>query len=114
MPNKKDVVVSFKLKDKDDLGSFRWKDRDDVFHNPECMETRHIFFTLRMIWNHSAPKEMVIKPYKKYVFDDYYTKDYMIEAVKHLSYELSKRSDLSPYFVKCLLIIKNHLNKNYD
>jgi hypothetical protein len=56
MVNKRDVIESFICK-ADGAGAFMWKDDDDVFHDPERMETRHIFFTLRMIWNHSALKK---------------------------------------------------------
>jgi len=89
--------------------SFKWKDRQDNFYYPKHMETRHIFFTLLMIWNHVAPKEMQIEPFKRYTFGSFYTNEYMADAVKSLSAELKTRDDLTPYFIKCLKIIEGHI-----
>jgi len=90
--------------------NFQWLDREGVYHYPKDMETKHIFFTLRMIWNHSAPEYMRIEPYKRYSFGSFYTPTYIKTTVVNLCEELSKRTDLQPYFVKCLNIIKSHLN----
>jgi hypothetical protein len=92
------------------IEGFMWRDRQGTFHKPENMTTQHVFFTLRMIWNHSAPLGMRIKPYKQYNFGSFYTKDYMITAVYALAEELSTRTDLQPYFIKCLNIICGHIN----
>jgi hypothetical protein len=90
--------------------TFKWKDKDDNFHNPQDMHTRHIFFTLRMIWNHIAPHEMRIEPYKRYRFGKFYTAEYIKESIKVLYAELRTRNDLTPYFKKCLEIIRIHAN----
>jgi len=45
---------------------YMWRDTDGHFHDPKSMETRHVFFTLRMIWNHHAPLEARIEPYRRY------------------------------------------------
>lgn len=92
------------------IPAFQWRDRQGNFHNPSDMETKHLFFTLRMIWNHCAPEEMKIYPFQKYAFSGFYSIDYMKEAVKILSLELSKREDMTPYFKRCIEKIIGHLN----
>lgn len=90
--------------------TFLWWDRHGKLHAPADMSTKHVFFTLRMIWNHSAPKNMQIRPFKPYDFRPFYTKAYMIAAVYALVTELDKRDDMQPYFVQCLKIIWSHLH----
>ncbi len=90
--------------------AFRWKDRDHNFHYPKDMATRHLFFTLRMIWNHSVPDQLKILPYTEYHFSPFYTVEYMTEAVRHLATELATRKDLTPYYIKCLQKIQGCIN----
>jgi len=92
------------------LNNFEWKDSNDDYYKLGDMTTQHLFFTFRMIWNHTAPKEMRINPYKRYYFSKFYTVQYMSDAVQAISFELSKRDDLKPYFKKCLDIIQEHLS----
>ena len=89
--------------------AFKWKDQRNNCHAPTDMETRHIFFTLRMIWNHAVPKDMQIKPFKRYRFTSFYTNEYIVKAIRALTAELFKRDDLTPYFKKNLAIIQGHL-----
>lgn len=91
---------------------FEWRAKTGVFYAPRNMKTSHVFFTLKMIWNHSTPEHMHIVPFKSYRFSDYYTIGYMTKAVRHLSKELAKRSDLSLHAKKCLRIIQGHLNSD--
>lgn len=79
------------------LSAFQWRDCHGEFHSPTEMETRHLFFTLKMIWNHSAPEHMKLKPYKKYSFGPGYTAEYMRKAVKALSAELKTRNNIELY-----------------
>ena len=72
---------------------FMWRDRHRNYHHPTQMETHHLFYTLRMIWNHSAPSRMKIRPYRKYRFSFFYSNEYMLQAVKHLLKELNSRSN---------------------
>ena len=92
---------------------FQWRDRTGVFHNPKDMETRHLFFTIRMIWNHSAPEYMRIKPYNKYSFGDFYTREYMRDAVKFLAKELGTRKDASVYYTSCIENMLKYLDTVY-
>lgn len=84
---------------------FMWRDTQHNFHRPQDMETRHLFMTLRMIWNHTAPYEYRIEPYRRYSFGPFYSTEYMQQAVISLSAELATREDLEPYWQKCL----NHM-----
>lgn len=74
---------------------FRWRDRTGAFHAPEQMETRHLFYTLRMIWNHTMPEGAKLRPYNAYSFGKHYTREYMISAVKALAAELGTRTNLT-------------------
>lgn len=75
---------------------FEWKDRDNNFYYVENMTTSHLFFTLRMIWNHTMPEEAKLRPYIKYRFGSYYKEKYMLDAVINIFHELEKRHDLKP------------------
>ena len=90
---------------------FRWRDRFGEFHRPTEMETRHLFFTLRMIWNHTCPEQFQIKPFQEYDFSDFYTTHYFKTAVLALSAELATRNDLEPYFIECLHYIHTTIKK---
>jgi hypothetical protein len=71
-----------------------WKDRFNVNHIIEQMETRHLFYTVRMIWNHSAPKELKLRPYQKYNFSEFYSHDYIAGCIRNMLTELLCRSDI--------------------
>jgi len=76
--------------------TWRWKDRHDNMHAPRDMETRHLFYTFRMIWNHCAPpKARVGRNIQFYRFSPFYTADYMKQAVQHVWRELKTRRDLT-------------------
>lgn len=77
------------------ISDFKWKDSTNKFHTPSSMETRHLFYTLRMIWNHTMPEEAKLKPYKKYYFGSFYTEKYLLEAIIHIYSELCTRKDIS-------------------
>lgn len=73
---------------------FRWRDRGGEFHDPLQMDTKHLFYTWLMIWNHSAPPHMRIWANHAYVFSDFYTPAYMLRAFRATYYELKTRKDL--------------------
>lgn len=91
---------------------FMWKDRENQFHLIHEMDTKHLFFTLRMIWNHYTPIQMRIEPYKKYKIGTFYSKEYISDAIKHITRELGTRNDLTPYFIKCLTKMKEYIDGN--
>lgn len=89
---------------------FQWRDQHGNFHEPRAMSTKHLFFTLRMIWNHSVPEPLQLKPFKHYHFSSYYTTHYMCQAVRALATELSTRKNLAPYWIESLETIRKHLH----
>lgn len=77
--------------------SFKWRTQNQVYIAPEDMQTRHLFYTLRMIYNHSMPPSFRLLPYKEYYFDkSIYTKSYITQAIRSLAYELATRKDITP------------------
>lgn len=74
---------------------FKWRTQQNEWLLPSEMETRHLYYTLRMIYNHSMPSDVRLYPYKQYRFDpNIYTKEYITEAIRNLSYELATRNDI--------------------
>ena len=73
---------------------FKWRDRHGEMHAPQDMETRHLFYTLRMIWNHTMP-EAARLPGNLYALSPQYTQAYMLEAIRALGNELANRDDLT-------------------
>lgn len=78
----------------DIVAGFRWKDRENNFYYIHEMITRHLFYTVRMVWNHSAPEHMKLTPYHKYKFSKFYSQRYMRTAVQCMIGELKKRKDI--------------------
>lgn len=74
---------------------FQWRGRGGVMHKPEEMATSHLFYTLRMIWNHKMPPQARMIPFHEYTFGPTYTNAYFKTAIAHLYVELCKRDDLS-------------------
>jgi len=98
--------------EKDLTNPYQWRDSKGNFHYPDDMETRHLFFTLRMIWNYTCPSHMQLHPFKKYNhFDDFYTPKYFMKSIEKLLSELSKREDLTPYFQKQIGKMLYHLGE---
>jgi len=76
---------------------FRWKDREDRYHNPEEMDTKHVFYTWLMIWNHEAPDDsMRIWFTHRYQFSSFYTPKYMLKAFGVMYFQLKNRTDVGP------------------
>lgn len=90
---------------------FRWRDRKGNFHNPQDMHTRHLFYIVRMIWNHSAPYALRLRPYKSYYFTEFYTPEYMITAIKVLFPELMNRSNRLPFMNMDIELMRDRMEK---
>lgn len=73
-----------------------WRDRDGGLWKPSKMETRHLFHTLRMIWNNFMPERMRVGVIRLYAFPDFYTDAYFRDAVRAIGRELNTRQDLTP------------------
>ena len=86
---------------------FLWRTRHGEYISPKNMRTSHLFFTVRMIWNHSVPNELKLNPYNAYFFDSNYPSSYMARAVEYMLKELTTRTDLTE---KAALEL-NHMTK---
>jgi len=76
------------------LTAFLWRDRAGEFHRIDRMETRHLFFTLRMIWNNHMPRDARVGDVRLYSFAPYYTPSYFRDAIAAILPELRGRNDI--------------------
>lgn len=91
-----------------------WRSADGDEWAPASMETRHLFYTIRMIWNHAVPEHMRVgQNIRLYRFPAFYTRAYMELAVFHLGHELMRRRDLLPWQVRELELIASWF-REYD
>ena len=75
---------------------YQWRDRNGRLYSPGDMETKHVFHTIKMIWNNYMPRHMAFWDARFYHFDvEIYSKPYLAAALVNLWPELMKRS-LSP------------------
>lgn len=81
------------------VAGFKWRQKGGVFISPSEMETRNIYFSLRMIWNHRMPENAKLRPYREYEFNIFYTDQYFTDAIYHLSRELKTRTDMRDIWV---------------
>ena len=73
---------------------FIWRERGGNLVSVFEMETSHLFYTLRMIWNNTCPPILRVGKVKLYEFSDYYTTEYLRDAVKVMYAEIKQRSDI--------------------
>ena len=90
------------------IAKWEWRDTKGQFHKLATMETRHLFYTLRMIWNHTMPESVKLRPYQHYCFSPFYTAEYMQQAILHIGRELLQRSDLRPSWQADLAHMEKH------
>lgn len=97
-----------------------WIDSDGMVWYPQDMSTKHLFFTVRMLWNHLCPPEMRFEPYKEYP-SLYYglrepTNAKRLRALLPVMLrELERRPDMEPYFSATLYRMKLHfLNGHFN
>ena len=76
---------------------FKWRTKNGKFITPSEMTTSHLFFTLRMIWNHTMPEDAKLRPYTHYSFGVRYPREYMIDAIRALTIELAARNDIDKF-----------------
>lgn len=75
-----------------------WRTNREGDISPVHMETRHLFYTLRMIWNHTMPTSMRVgKEIRLYRFGARHSRQYMREAIVQIGAELFKRDDIAPW-----------------
>lgn len=98
------------------IAGFQWRDRKGSFHYPSNMETRHLFMTLVMIWNHTMPaSHRIFKSgswvHHFYTFGPFYTKEYAASAILAMSSELFTRHNLEDSWIDTLNHMKSLLTK---
>lgn len=102
------------IKQKQELiNTWRWKTKDDIYIHPNDMETRHLFYVLRMIWNHFMPEELKIQPYNKYRFSSFYNNDYLKTAIIACGKALEFRDDLTARMKSELDFMAENFKKQY-
>jgi len=73
---------------------FIWTTQEGQQIRPRDMETRHLFYSLRMIFNHTAPAAYQIAGCRRYAGPEAWPITYRRAAVVALVAELKNRSDL--------------------
>lgn len=94
---------------------FKWRTREGEELTPQQMTTPHLFFVLQMFWNHSAPDEYKIEPYKRYDLSSF-SPDYVKQAVQIMHAELERRDDLTDTLIDRLEFMRQsfYIMHNYD
>lgn len=76
---------------------FMWRTKGGEMIAPSKMETRHVFYTWLLIWNHSCPEELVRPEGRRYdEFGAWYTPQRMLTAFGVMTEQLKHRNDLAP------------------
>lgn len=69
----------------------------------EEMDTCHLFYTLRLVWNTLMPRPLSVGTYKAVYFQpDLYTPEYWTSVLPDMYSELQSRSDLPARYKKQL------------
>jgi hypothetical protein len=99
---------SIKPSEYGDLDTFLWRDRKGTRTTMIEMDTRHLFYVVKMIWNHACPKELRIDMRHCYRFGRNYSPEYMLRAFQLGWLELKNRSNLTPYMRSSLQVIEDN------
>lgn len=91
-----------------------WIDQEGKTHLPSEMETSHLFYTLRMIWNNRMPREYWVGKVKLYKFGRLHNNKYLLDAIERLAHELATRNDLSKEFAGQLKEMSNYFQELID
>lgn len=88
---------------------YKWRDSHGIMHHIDDMETRHLFHVVRMVWDHSMPKEWQTSYPKRYRFPDFYTQEYMALTVRLMLPALLVRKDTTMEMVYWLEFMRRCL-----
>lgn len=88
---------------------YKWRDKSGTFHRIDDMETRHLFHVVRMVWDHSMPREWQTRFKRRYRFSEFYSDDYMALTVRLMLPALLHRRDLTPEMMYWLSFMENCL-----
>lgn len=89
------------------INQFKWRTHDGQKLSPSEMETRHLVYTLRMIFNHIAPEEFRVPGGKRWSGVAEMPSDYLRNAVNHMAAEAVKRNDLTAEHIAILKGIRD-------
>jgi hypothetical protein len=81
----------------EDQEPFVWETNDGNFLELRNMATPHLFYTLRMIFNHSVPPAFRVGEFRRRANIDRWPLDYREQAGHEIRGELRKRADLDPW-----------------
>lgn len=70
---------------------FVWRTQRGENVLPSNMDTNHLFYSVQMIWNHTAPEKFKFRPFKEHSNVSNWPIDYRRDAVIAFCNELSKR-----------------------
>lgn len=93
------------------LAHWTWRDRKGNLWDPSDMTTKHLFFTVRAVWNSVMDPDMRVG--EAYVVYDFkYPAAYMRAAVAILGQHLINRPDMELWQKGELMNMLNHFIKN--
>lgn len=95
--------------------NFKWKSRE-VFIAPKDMETRHLFMTFVLIWNHTMPYDAMLEKsgnwtHHMYYLGPFYTKEYLATALVSIAPILFSRTDLEDSWKDTLKFMNEYVDK---
>lgn len=70
------------------------------------METSHLFYCVRMVWNHSAPEAFKLRPFKRYLMRG--GREYWQPRLSAMVAELRTRENLLPSHLRQLDFMALH------
>lgn len=91
--------------------SFQWRNSSLKMLYPKDMTTDHLYNVFVMIWNHTMPDDAATHDYVRYDFDNYYTMNYMKEAIFAIFPVLMARDNMTDHQLHVLGWIERYLTK---
>ncbi len=75
---------------------WRWRTNEGARVHPKNMDTRHLFYTTRLIWNTVVAPDFPVGYVSGRAFGRRYTPEILREAMLYCAAELCNRDDLEP------------------
>lgn len=93
--------------------NFIWVDAMGGENDIRDMNSSHIYYTIRMIWNHMCNSDLIIDKKIDYDFSEnkIYCDAYFKLGLKKMFEELNKRNNLEEKLLKNFGFIKDNINK---
>src|SRR5215510_4649181 len=90
--------------------NFIWRDQAGNEWKLKDMRTSHLFFCIRMIYNHTVPPQMRLIG-GRYEDVEKWDNDYKVVAVTMLTKELVKRKPLPEWMLQQIHVMDNNIKK---